>query len=204
MVLELRERFCSLNADLRSLLPLSGDPTMWRPMVGPSRRVAPAGRLRQLRKAQMALSHAAEFLQSYFGLPMAFNVAYCLCSALCSAYEILMQLVRPHWIVEFSYSESSAVSGLWAAYHSLNILLVCLSCSATADEAAACGLFLLRASVMSDRRCAELEAFLRLTLHSPPLRFTAAGFVTLDRRLLVSALAAIVTYLVILGQLSSK
>ncbi|XP_047106659.1 uncharacterized protein LOC124775869 [Schistocerca piceifrons] len=204
MVLELRQRFCSLNADLRLSLPLPCNSEMRGLLCGSSRRLAPARKLRQLREAHVALARAAEFLQSHFGWPVAFDVTYCVCGATCSAYEVLMKTVQPRSIVEFSYSQQPAVSALWFAFHTLKLLSVVLSCAATADEAAATGVFLLRAVVTSDLRCADVEAFLQLTLHSPPLRFTAAGFVTLDRRLLVSALAAMVTYLVILGQLSSQ
>ncbi|XP_049855106.1 uncharacterized protein LOC126335691 [Schistocerca gregaria] len=198
LVLELRERFQSINASIRDSLPPLSVPEL-RAVFGVGKeQVSPqatSGRLRQLRDAYVVLMHAGETLQRHFGLPVALNIAHCVGGITFYAYGML----SPAGTRQSPYRGVS-LSVLWLAHHSLRLVVTSLACAATADAAADTGPLLLRASAVCDWRSPELDAFMRLTLRGPQLRFTAAGLFVVDRRLLVSALAVVVTYLVILGQ----
>ncbi|XP_049947639.1 gustatory and pheromone receptor 32a-like [Schistocerca serialis cubense] len=212
LVLELLARFRSLNANLLDASVLPADARLrfllggtWPPNPHPVQRPSPplaVSSLRQLQEAHVALMRAAELLQQHFGLSAAATIATSVCGATCSAYELLMALVEPHWITQYSVFYSASASALWLALHLTKVVSLALSSAVAADSASTTGLILLRASALSTRYSPEHEAFLRLTLLGPPLRFTAAGFVTVDRRLLVSGIAVVITYVVILGQLT--
>ncbi|XP_049771965.1 uncharacterized protein LOC126152474 [Schistocerca cancellata] len=154
-----------------------------------------SGRLRQLREAYLVLMHAAETLQQHFGLPLALIIAGCVGGTTFYAYDVVSSGRKRH-----SPFEWSIMSGLWMVHHSLQLVALSLACAATVDSAAYTGPLLLRASALCDWRGPELDAFTQVTLRGPRLQFSAAGLVVIDRRLLVSALAVVVTYLVILGQ----
>ncbi|XP_049772020.1 putative gustatory receptor 28b [Schistocerca cancellata] len=208
LVLELWVRFCSLNANLLEVLSFPGDSWLcfllggtWLPTT-PPRPPLPVidSSLCQLQDAHVALTRAADMLQQHFGLPTTASTAASVCGATCSAYELLMALVNPDWIEQYSLFQSAGVSALWLAYHLIKLVSLALSSAKAIDAAAATGVILLRASTVSTCSSPQNEAFLRLTMMGPPLRFTAAGFITVDRRLLVSATAIVITYVIILGQ----
>ncbi|XP_049855140.1 gustatory receptor for sugar taste 43a-like [Schistocerca gregaria] len=202
LVLELWERFRTVNASLRESLPPLRAPEM-RALFGgapPSPPPARPGGLRRLREAYVASARAAELLQRHFGWALAVEVAYSVAGALCSSYEIVRMAAGPRGRVRLALSGAVSTSALWLAYHCLRLAATSLACAAAAAAAADTGVLLLRAWALSDWRSAELDRFLRLALHGPPLRFTAAGLVRVDRRLLVSAIAVVVTYLVVLSQ----
>ncbi|XP_049854822.1 uncharacterized protein LOC126335510 [Schistocerca gregaria] len=198
LVLELRERFRSVNASLRELLPPLSVPELravfGEDFWGVSPRAA-SGRLRQLREAYVVLTHAAETLQQHCGPPLALNIACCVGAATFYAYGMLSSAGR-----QLSPYQWAGTTALWLANHSFRLVAMSLACAAAADAAADTGPLLLRASAVCDWRDPELDAFMQLTLRGPPLCFTAAGLVVVDRRLLVSALAVVVSYLVVLGQ----
>ncbi|XP_049855132.1 uncharacterized protein LOC126335719 [Schistocerca gregaria] len=206
LMLELWARFRTLNGHLLESLRSAGDSEMGALLGGtttPSSqlRLQPT-RQRHLRDAYITLTHAADLLQQHFGLPMAVNIATCVCGGACSLYEMIIMVINPHWILQFSVIRSAASSTAWFLFHSFKLVSVALSAAAAADAAAATGVILLRTSVVSGWCDPHDDAFLCLTLQTPPLRFTAAGFFTIDRPLLVSAIAAIVTYVIILVQLT--
>ncbi|XP_049855166.1 gustatory receptor 68a-like [Schistocerca gregaria] len=198
LVLEIWSRFSRLNAALQDALY----PHCTELFVGasPSYRCS----LLQLQKTYVALGRAADHLMSHFGLPMAFDIAFCICGATCSSYEVLVKLLSDSDVPGLSIGMPVSISEVWLALHWLRILLLSLSCAAVEDTAAATGVILIRASVVPQRRTAEFDEFLRFTLHGPRTSFSAAGFVKIDRRLIVSALTVVVTYLIILGQLTFK
>ncbi|XP_049800091.1 gustatory and pheromone receptor 32a-like [Schistocerca nitens] len=212
LVLELWARFRSLNANLLDVTVLPADARLrfllggtWPPNPNPVQRPSPplaVSSLRQLQEAHVALMRAAELLQQHFGLSAAATIATSVCGATCSAYELLMALVDPRWIAQYSVFHSAGASALWLAFHLTKVMSLALSSAVTTDSASTTGVILLRASALSTRYSPDHEAFLRLTLMGPPLNFTAAGFVTVDRRLLVSGIAVVITYVVILGQLT--
>ncbi|XP_049947579.1 uncharacterized protein LOC126455861 [Schistocerca serialis cubense] len=198
LVLELWERFQSVNARIRELLPPLSVPELRAVLgheLGDVSPQADSGRLRQLREAYLVLMHAAETLQQHFGLPLALIIAGCVGGTTFFAYDVVSSGGKRH-----SPFEWSIMSGLWMVHHSLQLVAVSLACAATVDSAAYTGPLLLRASALCDWRGPELDAFMQLTLRGPRLQFSAAGLVVIDRRLLVSALAVVVTYLVILRQ----
>ncbi|XP_049855168.1 gustatory receptor 68a-like [Schistocerca gregaria] len=196
LVLEMWARFSRLNAALQDALY----PHCTELFVGasPSYRCS----LLQLQKTYVALGRAADHLMSHFGLPVAFDIAFCICGATCSSYEVLVKLLSDSKMLGLSIEIPVSVSEVWLALHWLRILLFSLSCAAAEDTAASTGVILIRASVVPQRRTAEFDEFLRFTLQGPRTSFSAAGFVKIDRRLIVSALTAVITYLIILGQLT--
>ncbi|XP_046988871.1 uncharacterized protein LOC124594543 [Schistocerca americana] len=198
--LELWARFRFLHSRLLEIVPPRHTPAS---LFRPTRSLSPPpSRLRQLLEAYLALGRAAQLLQDHFGAPVAVTVAQSVCCSTRSAYEVLLKQLQPQWTSQLHLSSSVGNSFMWFATHWLRLSTVALSCAAVEQEAAAATALFLRASVASEGRCPELEAFLPLLVHSPPLRFSAAGFFTVDRRLLVSTLALVVTYVVILAQIT--
>ncbi|XP_049855108.1 gustatory receptor 68a-like [Schistocerca gregaria] len=198
--LELWSRFRLLNDGLTKAVPVPLTPASLEG-VSPS---TSACRLRQLLEAYTSLRRAAQLLQCHFGAPVALSVAQSVCCSTCSAYEVLLTQLRPQWAEQLPLSPSVGNSLLWLSYHWLRLTMVSLSCAAVEHEAANTTELVLRAAVASEGRCADLESFLLLVTHGPTLRFSAAGFFIVNRRLLVSALAIVLTYLIILGQLTPK
>ncbi|XP_049947624.1 gustatory receptor 68a-like [Schistocerca serialis cubense] len=208
LVLELWVRFQTLNAVLLQSLQFTVDPELWS-LLGGSTTLASLvmlqhSRQRHLRDAYVTLTHAADLLQEHFGLAMAVNIATSVCSVTLSLYELVMTVTKPGWIFQFSLSKSSRGPVMWVLFHSTKLLSVAFSSAAAADAAAATGLILLRTSALSTWRDSQDDSFLRFTLQVPPLRFTAAGFFTVDRPLLVSIVTVIMTYVIILAQLTPK
>ncbi|XP_047106660.1 gustatory and pheromone receptor 32a-like [Schistocerca piceifrons] len=189
-------RFSRLNAALQDAL----SPHCTELFVGAS--LSYRCSLLQLQKMYVALGRAADHLMSHFGLPVAIDIAFCICGATCSSYEVLVKLLSESDVPGPSFGEYVRVSEVWLALHWIRILLFSLSCAPAEDTAAATGMILIRASVVPQRRTAEFAEFLRFTLQGPRTSFSAAGFVKIDRRLIVSAFTAVVTYLIILGQLT--
>ncbi|XP_049800308.1 uncharacterized protein LOC126235637 [Schistocerca nitens] len=198
LVLELRKRFQSVNARLRELIPPLCVPevrAVFGKAVGEVSSQAVPGRLRQLREAYVVLVHAADTLQRHFGLPMALGIGHCIAGATFSAYGLLSPAV-----LRQSAIQEASLSALWLVHHSSQLVAMTLACAVAVDEATETGVLLVRASAVCGWRCPEVDAFLQLTLWGPRVRFTAAGLVVVDRSLLVSSLALVVTYLVVLGQ----
>ncbi|XP_049855104.1 uncharacterized protein LOC126335689 [Schistocerca gregaria] len=196
--LEMWMRFCSLNARLQEAVPVHLTPLS---REAASQLTSPR-RLRQLLESYTSLCRGAKHLQNHFGAPVAVTVAQSVWCSTCSAYEVLLIQLRPQWARKLPLSPSVCNSLMFLASHWLRLTTLALSCAAVEHAAATTGELLLSASVTSGGRCAELESFLPFIIHGPRLRFSAAGFFTVDRRLLVSALAIVVTYVVILGQLT--
>ncbi|XP_047106784.1 uncharacterized protein LOC124775988 [Schistocerca piceifrons] len=196
--LELWVRFCSLNTRLLEVIPVR----MTSASLEGASQLPPLGRLRQLLEAYTALRHGAQHLQKHFGVPVAVSVAKSLCCSTCSAYEVLLIQLRPQWAEQLPLSPSVGNSLMFLTLRWLQLTIVALSCAAVEDAAATTGEILLWASVVCKGRCSDLEAFLPVISHGPRLHFSAAGFFIVNRRLIVSALAIVITYLVILGQLT--
>ncbi|XP_049947694.1 uncharacterized protein LOC126455980 [Schistocerca serialis cubense] len=196
LVLELWIRFCKINTCLLEEL--------YHPEVGVVQLLpqspAPACRLRQLRESYVSLGRAAELLGEHFGLPVALDVGLCVLGTTCSAYELLVMLERPHLMDFLPFSQSVSLSVLWLAYQTLKLVALTLSCAAAQDVAERTGILLRRSPVLPPGISAEMDAFLRVTSRDPPLRFTAWGFVNIDRNLLVSAFGVVITYLVVISQ----
>ncbi|XP_049947691.1 uncharacterized protein LOC126455978 [Schistocerca serialis cubense] len=195
LVLELWARFSSVNACLQEVLSFPCSTTVGR--APPSRRLS----LLQLQEAYVALGRAADHLLAHFGVPVAVDIAKCMVGATSSSYDVFIELLQSNG-KQGLVVPSVAVPEAWLALHWLELLLMSLSCAAAENAAAATGVILLRSSAVPRLRSADVDDFLRLTLHGPRVSFTAAGFVKIDRRLLVSVLTAIVTYLIIMGQLT--
>ncbi|XP_047106781.1 putative gustatory receptor 39b [Schistocerca piceifrons] len=199
--LELWVRFRSLNSRLTEVIPACLTPvSLHRPIASFS---PPPGRLHQLLEAYMSLYYAEQLLQDHFGGPVAISVAQSVSCSTRSAYEVLLKQLKPKWTSQLHLGPSVSNTVMWLTFHWLRLSTVALSCAAVEQEAAATIALFLKASVASEGHCPELEAFLPLLVHSPPLRFSAAGFFTVDRRVLVSALAIVITYVVIMAQVTS-
>ncbi|XP_049855107.1 uncharacterized protein LOC126335692 [Schistocerca gregaria] len=198
--LEMWVRFRSLNSRLREVIPSCVVPaSLHLPLASFS---PPPGRLHHLLEAYMSLYHAAHLLQGHFGGPVAISVAHSVTSSTRSAYEVLLKQLQPQWTSQLHLGTSVCNSLMWLTSHWLRLSTVALSCAAVEQEAARTTALFLRASEASDGLWPELEAFLPFVVHSPPLRFSAAGFFTVDRQVLVSALAIVITYVVIMAQIT--
>ncbi|XP_047098579.1 gustatory receptor for sugar taste 43a-like [Schistocerca piceifrons] len=197
MVLEVWTRLSTLNTTLLEELPV----ILLSPPVGHSWLPPGHGRLRQLLVAHMTLRRAAECLQNHFGLPVAALLTYTMCAAMSTAYQILLEMLERSWHSQLRICTLTS-SIVYFAYTWIKLSTMALACSAMKDTDAATGVILLKASVSRGRRCPDLGDFLRWITYGPPLCFSAAGFCTVDRSLLLSVLTIIITYLVILGQLT--
>ncbi|XP_049800037.1 gustatory and pheromone receptor 32a-like [Schistocerca nitens] len=157
-------------------------------------------RLSHLREAFLALIRAAEKLEEHFQLSLAAEIAHAVFGAICSSYEVFITIEKPHITRLLPYSKSLNTSMLWLAYHCFKIVCLALSCGAAKDAARRTGVILRRLPVLPTSLSGEVDAFLRVTSQEAQLNFTAAGFVEIDRRFMVSALAVVITYLVVIGQ----
>ncbi|XP_049855129.1 gustatory and pheromone receptor 32a-like [Schistocerca gregaria] len=132
------------------------------------------------------------------------DLTFSISGVICSSYEVIAAISRQEEAGNILYEGATHVSLLWLVLHVWKLAALTLSCSAVSAEAAATQLLLQRAVALHSRPGPQLGALLQLVALSPQLHFTAAGFVTVDRSLLVSALAAAVTYLVLLTQFSGN
>ncbi|XP_049947713.1 gustatory and pheromone receptor 32a-like [Schistocerca serialis cubense] len=196
MALELWVRLRSLNTCLLEMVLRSDLRVL---LVAPQEAIT-TGRLSHLLEAFVALGRAAEVLEEHFGLLVATDIAQCVIGATCSAYELLIVISGLSSTKILIYNKSVSTSVLWLAYHCLKLAAIALSCAAFENAARRTGVILRRSPVLRSSFAGEVEAFLRVTSQDSLLRFTAAGFIEVDRRLLVSALAVVITYLVIIGQ----
>ncbi|XP_049855127.1 gustatory and pheromone receptor 32a-like [Schistocerca gregaria] len=160
--------------------------------------------LQNLRWAHLLLRRAAEVLQDHFGMTLALDLSYTISGIICSSHEIIVAMSRQEEVVGILYVGATRQSLLWLVLHMWKLSALTLCCSAVSTEAAATRLLLQRAFAVHSTPSPQMAALLRLVALSPQLRFTAAGFVNVDRGLLVSALAAAVTYLVLLTQFSGS
>ncbi|XP_049768061.1 uncharacterized protein LOC126101450 [Schistocerca cancellata] len=197
MVLEVWTRLSTLNTTLLEELPV----LLLSPPVGHSWLPPGHARLRQLLVAHMTLRRAAECLQNHFGLPVAAFLTYTMCAAMSTAYQTLLEVLERSWHSQRRICTFTSTI-VYFAYTWIKLSTMALACAAMKDTDAATGVILLKVSVSRGRRCPDFGDFLRWTRYGPPLCFSAAGFCTIDRSLLLSALAIIITYLVILLQLT--
>ncbi|XP_046988749.1 uncharacterized protein LOC124594422 [Schistocerca americana] len=196
LVLELWVRLKSLN---ECLLVEVYHPRPPQLQVAPQPATSSV-RLSHLREAFLALIHAGERLEEHFRLSLAADVAHAVIGAICSSYEVLIIIEKPHITGLLPYSKSLTTSMSWLTYHCFKIVCLALSCGAAKDAARRTGVILRRLPVLPPSLSGEVEAFLRVTSQEAQLNFTAAGFVEIDRQLVVSALAVVITYLVVIGQ----
>ncbi|XP_049800035.1 uncharacterized protein LOC126235355 [Schistocerca nitens] len=196
LVLELWVRLTTLNECLLV--------EMYHPRP-PQLQVAPqpatsSVRLSHLREVFMALILAAEKLEEHFRFSLVADIAHAVFGAICSSCEVLIIIDKPDVTGSLPYSKSLRTSMLWLAYHYFKIVCLALSCAAAKDASRRTGVILHRLPVLSPSLSDEVEAFLRMTSLEVQLNFTAAGFIEIDRHFLVSALAVVFTYLVVIGQ----
>ncbi|XP_049855128.1 gustatory and pheromone receptor 32a-like [Schistocerca gregaria] len=158
----------------------------------------------ELQRAHLLLHRAAEVLQDHFGMTVALDLTYTISGMICSSYEIVEAISREKEPVGILDEGQTRVSLVWMVVHLWKLSAMTLSCSAVSAEAAATRLLLQKVVALHSTPGPQLGALLRVVALSPQLRFTAAGFVTVDRSLLVSALTAAVTYLVLLTQFSGN
>ncbi|XP_047106761.1 putative gustatory receptor 2a [Schistocerca piceifrons] len=206
LVLELRVRFHDINDVIVTTTGLHSDKRLSRILLDCSRTTEefrqPA--VNQLHHAHAVLYRAAELLQRHFGFTVALQVTAAYSSLLYGSYEILMLSVGSDKGRGIVLSSSILYSVVWVASHLLGAVAVVLSCSATANEAERTRVLVVRADTLRQRQAVwtNMGALLRQLMATQPLSFKAAGFLTIDRRLLMSSLCATITYLVILSQIS--
>ncbi|XP_049855572.1 uncharacterized protein LOC126336126 [Schistocerca gregaria] len=202
-VLELWIRLKCLNASLVKTLSCLGEPNLSQLLLGwqqKEQHVDLSGRLRLLQRAHLVLQRAAEFLETHVSPAMTFHVVYSVLGTIYSSYEVLIALVVPEQVESILVTPSLSFSACWLVRHVFELVALTLSCSALQDQEAQATTLLRRAAGLTGEE-PEVKAFLSQLERGPTLRFTASGLLPIDRRLLVSAISATVTYLVLLGQL---
>ncbi|XP_049771990.1 gustatory receptor 68a-like [Schistocerca cancellata] len=206
LVLELRERFRVINDCILTAATRHGDKHFSRILLGYVRPSAVVSQLEvyRLHHAHAVLQRAAELLQRHFGVTLVLHVTAAFSALIYGAYEFLVMWVAPEKSHATVVSTSKVSVATWLTSHLLNLVAVVLSCSATVDEAERTRDLVVRVATLRGRPflSAGMEPLLMQVLTSRPLSFKAAGFLTIDRRLLVSAFCATITYLVILAQIS--
>ncbi|XP_046988837.1 gustatory and pheromone receptor 32a-like [Schistocerca americana] len=206
LVLELRERFRVLNDSILIAATPHGDRHFSRILLGYVRQAALVSHLGvdRLHHAHAVLQRAAEFFQRHFGISLVLHITTSFSALIYGAYEFLVLWVAPEKSHATVVNNSKASAATWLTSHLLNLVAVVLSCSATVDEAERTRDLVVRVATLQGRPflSAGMEPLLTQVLTSRPLSFKAAGFLTIDRHLLVSALCVTITYLVILAQIS--
>ncbi|XP_049855212.1 uncharacterized protein LOC126335791 [Schistocerca gregaria] len=160
---------------------------------------------RRLRMAHLSLHKAAEMLQAHTGLTALLEVAGAFFGAVYSGYELVLQfVVRPSTGSQVLFNRSSTLAAVWLLLHALQLVGLSLSCDLAAGEARRTQVVLARAAALLAPAAVppELRAFQQQLAALPPQPFTAAGFLTIDKRLLTSTIATAVSYLIIIGQMA--
>ncbi|XP_049855124.1 putative gustatory receptor 28a [Schistocerca gregaria] len=206
LVLELRERFRILNDCILTTATPHSNKHISRILLGYVRQPDLATQLGvvRLQHAHAVLQRAAEILQRHFDITLVLHVTTALSALIYGAYEFLVMCMAPEKSHATVVNNSKASAATWLTSHILNLVAVVLSCSATVDEAERTRDLVVRVATLQGRPflSAGMEPLLTQVLNSRPLSFEAAGFFTIDRHLLVSALCVTITYLVILAQIS--
>ncbi|XP_046988845.1 uncharacterized protein LOC124594516 [Schistocerca americana] len=199
-------RFLVLNNSILRTATPHGDTRFSRILLGYVRQPDLVSQLKaeRLHHAHAVLQRAAELQQRHFGITLVLHVTTALSSLTYGAYEFLLMWVVPEKSHATLVNDSKASVATWLTSHLLNLVAVVLSCSATVDEAERTRDLVVRVATLRWRLflSAGMEPLLMQVLTSRPLSFEAAGFLTIDRHLLVSALCVTITYLVILAQIS--
>ncbi|XP_049855286.1 gustatory receptor for sugar taste 43a-like [Schistocerca gregaria] len=203
-VLELWSRFRTLNAQLVDCLSCLGEPRLSQLLLGwqKKRRCDNlSGRLRRLQHAHLVLQRAAELLQEHVSPAVTFHVVYSVLGTIYSIYELLVVLMVQKKVESLLMYPSLSFCSYWLVHHVFNLLLMTLSCSILEDQEAQTAAVLCRSVGMAES-APLAEAFLLQIKHGPSIRFTASGLLPINKSLLVSAVSAVATYLVVLGQLT--
>ncbi|XP_049947613.1 uncharacterized protein LOC126455898 [Schistocerca serialis cubense] len=206
LVLEVRTRFQIINDSILTTAASNGNSHISRILLGvihsPEEDCHP--RVSQIDKAHAILHRAAELLQQHFGLTLALQITQAVQVLIYGSYEILTLWIDHTNGRRALISKSILYSAEWIATYLVGAIALVVSCSAMVDEAERTRVLVVRAATLGWRRGLqpEVEALLLQVMALPPLSVRAAGFLTIDRKLLVSALCATITYLVILGQIS--
>ncbi|XP_047106758.1 uncharacterized protein LOC124775960 [Schistocerca piceifrons] len=205
LVLEVWAGFKALNSGILQTVSSEIDPCVVSTLLDLSDSPpVTSSNLHDLQQAYLLLHRAAEVLQNHFGMTVALDLTLSISGVICSSYEIATIVSREKEVGGFLYEGVTRASLLWLVLHAWKLAALTLTCSAVSAEAAATRLLLQRAVCLHSRPGPQLGALLRLVALGPQLCITAAGFVTVDRSLLVSALAVAVTYLVLLTQFSGN
>ncbi|XP_049800130.1 putative gustatory receptor 2a [Schistocerca nitens] len=206
LVLELHTRFLVLNDSILTTATHHCNKHFSRILLGYVRQPDLVSQLGvdRLHHAHAVLQRAAELLQRHFGVTLVLHVTTAFSALIYGAYEFLVMWVAPEKSNATVVNNSKASAATWLTSHLVNLVAVVLSCSATVDEAERTRDLVVRVATLQGRPflSAGMEPLLMQVLTSRPLSFEAAGFLTIDRRLLVTALCVTITYLVILAQLS--
>ncbi|XP_049947656.1 uncharacterized protein LOC126455941 [Schistocerca serialis cubense] len=156
--------------------------------------------IHRMQKAHLFLHEAAELLDKEFGLIIFFDIALSISGTIYVSAGIFTLIICDSGEEHFLFTWPMCVSLFWLLYHTGKLIVLVLSCSVTSHEAEVPCVILIRAAALRGWQSALLETFLEQVAFTPSLQFTAGGFLTVDRQLLVSALTATATYLVILTQ----
>ncbi|XP_049947617.1 uncharacterized protein LOC126455902 [Schistocerca serialis cubense] len=204
-MLEVWAGFKALNSSIIQTVVPRIDSCVVGTLLGLSRSPATtSSNFQDLRQAHLLLHWAAEVLQNHFGMTVVLDLTFSISGIICSSYEVIAAISRQEEAGNILYEGATRVSLVWLVLHAWKLAALTLSCSAVSAEAAATQLLLQRAVGLHSRSGPQLGSLLQLVALSPQLRFTAGGIVTVGRSLLVSALAAAVTYLVLLTQFSGN
>ncbi|XP_046988484.1 uncharacterized protein LOC124594172 [Schistocerca americana] len=201
-VLELWSRFRTLNGQLLESLSCVGQPGLSQLLLGRPKRGNGgdlSARLRRLQHVHLVLQRAAELLQAHVSPAVTFHLMYSVVGIIYGSYELLVVSVAQNRAERLIISPSASYSLCWLVHHLFDLVALTVSCSILEDEEVQASV-LLRRAVGIEETVPQVEAFLRQIKRGPPICFTASGLLPIDRRLLVSAVSAATTYLIVLGQ----
>ncbi|XP_049947620.1 uncharacterized protein LOC126455906 [Schistocerca serialis cubense] len=206
--MEVWVRFGELNNCITVAIAGRGGPRLSQLLLDRIRWDDRRVELRQIRHAHAALHRAAELLQRHLGTTVALAVANAFWGGIYSSYGLLVLCTVPKRTHASVINRSVWLSLFWVSLNAVRLSALAVCCSATCDRAESALVLVQRSAAMtpaveSHAGAAELAALQSQVAATPRLAFTAAGFLTVDRRLLVTVLSATVTYLVILGQIAT-
>ncbi|XP_047106755.1 gustatory receptor for sugar taste 43a-like [Schistocerca piceifrons] len=197
-------RFRDLNKCVAAVVTRYGDPRLSRLLLDQTPVDDHQAELRHIRLAHATLIRGAELLQRHIGTTMALTVVNSFSGAIFTSYGVLALWTSPDrtkTTTVYRYLWTSMVAFF---FHITRLTAMAVSCSAAANQAENTRLLVSRAAAVDvpPVRRSELAALQSQVAETPHFSFTAAGFTTVDRRLLVTVLSATISYLVIVEQIS--
>ncbi|XP_046988829.1 uncharacterized protein LOC124594499 [Schistocerca americana] len=204
LVMEVWVRLRALNRCITAVVARCGDPRLSQLLLDRPRSDSRQTELRRIRLAHLALHRAAELLQRHVGTTMAMTVANTFCGATYSAYGVLELWTLPERALVSAVNTSIPMAILWTFLNAVRLSSVALPSSAAASQAQNRRMLVMRAAAVGVPwpMRSELAVLQSQVADTTRFSFTGAGFIRVDRSLLVTVLGTIITYLVILGQIS--
>ncbi|XP_049786185.1 putative gustatory receptor 28b [Schistocerca cancellata] len=162
--------------------------------------------LRKLRKVYCLLDQSVKTVNSAYGVQ---NLTQISSSLICIVVETYGIAVNLHGLSNALHGDLRIINAvqlsLWFGLMVWRIVGICYSCEMVIQEARCTQRLVTKLQMLSLPASSGVQEELQLfgeQLARSPLRYSAAGFFTLDLSLLKTIVAAVTTYLVILIQFS--